>query len=89
MCNEIRALTMKHDQYLTSIELLKLLKLHHNNCSDYRAAQILGITQQAVSKLMLGQAVMSDETALKLAKEADLNPLMVVFSVIRERAKNP
>lgn len=31
---------------------------------------------------------MSDETALKISKELDLPPVLVVFSVIRERSKN-
>lgn len=72
----------------TTIEWLKLLKHKHNNCSDYRVAKILGLTQQGVSGLMLGKNVMSDVTAVKIAQELELSPLLVVMAAIRERTKN-
>ena len=72
----------------TTKEWLMLLKHKKNNCSDYQLSKILGITQQAVSLQMLGKSVMSDETALKVAKELEMSPLLLVVSVIRERTKN-
>lgn len=71
----------------TTKEWLKLLKHKHNNCSDYRLAKILGLTQQGVSGLMLGKNAMSDVTAVKIAKELNLSPLLLVMSAMRERTQ--
>lgn len=72
----------------TTIEWIKLLKHKHNNCSDYQASKILGMTQQAISGLTLGKSVMSDETAVKIARELNIPPLLVVMAAIRERTKS-
>ena len=71
----------------TTIEWIKLLKHKHNNCSDYQASKILGMTQQAISGLTLGKSVMSDETAVKIARELNIPPILVVMAAIRERTK--
>ena len=71
----------------TTIEWFKLLKHKHNNCSDYQASKILGMTQQAISGLTLGKSVMSDETAVKIARELNIPPILVVMAAIRERTK--
>ncbi len=71
----------------TTRQWLILLKDKKNNCSDYQAAKILGITQQSMSGLMLGKSVMSDETAVKIARELNIPPILVVMAAIRERTK--
>lgn len=78
----------KFDNLPTTKQWLMLLKDKNNDCSDYRLAKILGITQQGMSGLMLGKSVMSDETALKVAKELEVPPLLLVMSAIRERTKS-
>ena len=75
------------ENLLTTRQWLILLKDKKNNCSDYQAAKILGITQQSMSGLMLGKSVMSDETAVKIARELNIPPILVVMAAIRERTK--
>jgi plasmid maintenance system antidote protein VapI len=72
----------------TTKEWLMLLKHKRNNCSDYQAAKILGITQPSMSNLMSGKNVMSDETAIKIAKELNVSPILLVMSATRERTKS-
>ena len=79
---------MKTTEFLTTVELLEALRRRENGCSDYRLAKILGISHQGIHHLLHKGGVMSDETALYLADELDLPPVLVVFSAIRERAKN-
>ena len=83
---------MKDTQFFTTVELLELLRRkysrHDERCSDYRLSRVLGVTPKAISHLLHHNGVMSDETAVKVANELDIPPLLVVFSVIRERSKN-
>ena len=78
----------------TTIEWIKLLKHKHNNFYELffedaiQASKILGMTQQAISGLTLGKSVMSDETAVKIARELNIPPLLVVMAAIRERTKS-
>lgn len=76
------------DNLPTTKQWLMLLKDKHNNCSDYRLSKILGLTHQGVSGLMLGKNVMSDETAVKIAKELNMPTVLLVMSAIRERTKS-
>ena len=80
---------MQELEFLTTVELLKLLKDKYDNCSDYRLAKVLGVTPQAVSLWQQGKSIMNDEAALKVAKELDISPALAVLSVMRERTKNP
>lgn len=80
---------MENLELLTSAELLKLLRDKLNGCSDYRLAKVLNISQSAMSALINGKSVMSDETALKVATELGISPALAVLSVMRERTKNP
>ncbi len=76
---------MNDFDFLTSVQLINILK-NKENCTDYRAAKLLGISTSAMSLLMNGKTIMSDETAVKLARLIGYSPAVVVFSVMRERA---
>jgi len=79
---------MQELQFFTTVELLEALRRKELGCTDYRLAKILGINPNSVYNLLYKGGVMSDETALKISKELDIPPVLVVFSVIRERSKN-
>ena len=79
---------MLNEEFPTSVEWLKLLKKEQNLTSDYQLAKYLDLTQQAVSKLMLGKCVMSDTTALKVAEGLGFSHLLLILSVMRERSKS-
>lgn len=79
---------MLNEEFPTTVEWLKLLKKEKNLTSDYQLAKYLGLTHQAISKLMLGQSVMSDTTALKVADGLGFSHLLLILSVMRERAKS-
>lgn len=83
-----RGLTVSELTVFTTVELLEALRRKESGCTDYRLSKILGITPNAVRHLLYKGSVMSDETALKISRELDINPALVVFSVIRERSKN-
>lgn len=78
---------MFNGSLLTSADLLKLLKLNENDCTEYRLAKILRVTPTTVSHLLHGQSVMSDETAYKVAIELGYDPVFVLFCINIERAK--
>lgn len=79
---------MLNEEFPTTVQWLKLLKSEKNLTSDYQLAKYLGLTHQAISKLMLGQSVMSDTTALKVADGLGFSHLLLILSVMRERAKS-
>lgn len=79
---------MLNEQFPTTVEWLKLLKKEKNLTSDYQLAKYLGLTQQAISGLMLGKNVMSDTTALKVAEGLGYSHLLLILSVMRERSKS-
>lgn len=80
---------MSKTEFFTTIELLETLRRRENGCSDYRLAKILGLSHQGIHHLLHKGGVMSDDTAIALADELDLPPVLVVFSAIRERSKRP
>lgn len=69
---------MLKGEFPTSAEWLKLLKKEKNLTSDYQLSKYLGLTQQAVSSLMLGKSVMSDTTALKVADSLGYSHLLLI-----------
>lgn len=79
---------MQELQVFTTVELLEALRRKESGCTDYRLAKLLGINPNSVYNLLYKGGVMSDETALKISRELDLPPVLVVFSVIRERSKS-
>ncbi|WP_261840926.1 hypothetical protein [Aliamphritea ceti] len=61
-----------------SMKLLTKLKAMNDGCSDYRAAQILEISQQSISKVKNNGTSLSDETLTRLANLVGENPVIVV-----------
>lgn len=78
---------MFNDELLTTVDLLKLLKLKENNCTEYRLAKILRVKPTTISNLLHYGTVMSDETAYKVAIELGYDPVFVLFCINIERAK--
>jgi len=72
---------------ITTLELLDLLKEEAELPSDYAVARFLNITPQAVSRWRKGN-VMSEETAIKVARVLKMDQEFVVISNIVERQKN-
>ncbi len=70
-----------------SIELLDRLKASQDNASDYRAAKLLGVAQQTMSKYRNGQAPLSPEKVIIACQLAGLDPLEWLMRLQLERAR--
>lgn len=70
-----------------TVTYLEQLQAAHGGASDYRAAKILGITHQTVSKWRNRGTQMKDETALKVAQLLGLPPIRIIASIHAEQAK--
>jgi len=69
--------------------LLNELKIKHDGCSDYKAAQIIGCTRQHISRVQSGEKNFSPEVVLKIAVEAGKDPLEAMLERLIEGAENP
>lgn len=67
--------------------LLDELKLAMGVESDYRAADILGVTRSTVSKWRQGKGGMSEETALRAAHLIGYDPAYVLLRIQLEQAQ--
>lgn len=74
---------------MKTIDYLSAAKKRLGITSDYAFAQHLGVTRGAVSLLVNGKVIMSDETAIKIAHILDIDPLELMAAANRERAKTP
>lgn len=70
-----------------SIELLDEFKAALGGVSDYRAAKLLEVAQQTMSKYRNGQAPMSPEKVLMACELADLDSVDWLLRLYRERAR--
>ena len=68
---------------------LEAIKARHGGVSDYRAAQILEVTKQAVSRWKNGQDTFSPATAKKVAEELGIDEEIVVIESQIDRCKTP
>jgi hypothetical protein len=73
---------------ITTLDLLELVKKTYENCSDYRAAQLLEISRQTPSTWIHRGSVMDDKTAIKAALLCNLDPEYVLACIAAERAKD-
>lgn len=71
----------------TTLDFLDRLKAAHDDCSDYRAAQILGISKNTVYSWKEGH-VMSDKTGITLAEIMDISPGYVLACLHAESSKD-
>ena len=73
----------------STIEFLDAISTKHGGASDYRLAKLLGVTRGAVSAYRCKRIGLSDELALKVAAELNLDPVFVLACAHAERAKQP
>lgn len=57
--------------------------------SDYAVAKMLGISEDAVNGYRTGKRTMDNRTCRKIAEALSVDPLRVIASVERERARDP
>lgn len=70
-----------------TIELLDALKASQNNCSDYRAAKLLGVSQPTMSKYRNRDLPLSPEKVLLACEIAGLDAVDWLLRLYRERAR--
>lgn len=70
-----------------TLELLEALKASQGNCSDYRAAKILGVAQPQICKYRSGERPLSPEKVLFICEMVGLDGVDWLLKLYRERAK--
>jgi plasmid maintenance system antidote protein VapI len=70
-----------------SIELLDAFKSANGGCSDYRAAKLIGVSQQTISKIRQTDTRFSPEKVLLLCEMAGLDSVEWLLRWHRERAR--
>ena len=70
-----------------TLELLEALKASQGNCSDYRAAKILGIGQPQICKYRNGERPLSPEKVLFICDLIGFDACDWLLKLYRERAK--
>jgi len=71
-----------------STDLLDALKASQGNASDYRAAKLLCVTQQTISKYRTDQCPLSAEKVILACELAGLDPIEWLLKLQAERAKS-
>lgn len=72
----------------TTLDFLERLKAKYDGASDYRAAQLLGVTKSAVYSWRHRGKHMGDDTAVKMAELLDLHPAYVMACTSAERSES-
>jgi len=73
----------------TMDEYIEQIRKRYNIDSDYRLAQLLGVTRQAIHHHKIGRAKhVSEETAYQIAALLGLDPKKVLLTLAIEKAKN-
>lgn len=67
---------------------MDILRERYDGCSDYRIAQLLGVTKACVSRWSNGKGGMGDEPAAKLADLCGLDGVEVLTELYMERSKS-
>lgn len=68
-------------------DLLDALKASNGGLSDYRAAKIIGVVQQTMTKYNNGDLNLSPEKVILICEALDLDPKEWLLKLYRERAK--
>ena len=68
-------------------DYIERVRARNNGCSDYRIAQILGISKQSMSKYRSAGTPADDEIAAKIAVALDLPPMRVIADLRAGRAE--
>lgn len=74
---------------MNTIQYLDAVKTRHKWTSDYKLAQELQITRQAMSKYRHGKITIGDEMCLKVANLLEIAPESVLIDIVAERTKFP
>ena len=69
-------------------QFLNAVKSRHNIKSDYKLAQVLGLTHSAISNYRSGRSSFDSTTSAKIAELLSLPPLEVIAAIEMERAKS-
>lgn len=76
----------------TTVQLLNLIRKYQKikgfPDTDYRLSKVLGMTPQGIAHMTQNGGIMTEETALKVAKELDLPPIYTLLCAWHERNKN-
>jgi len=67
---------------------LDILRNQYGGCSDYRIAQLLGVSKACVSRWVNGKVGLGDESAAKLADLCGLDAVEVLTELHLEKAKS-
>ncbi len=67
---------------------LDIIRKQYGGCSDYRIAQLLGVTRTAVSRWSQGKGTIGDEPAARLAELCELDPVEVLTELYIERSQS-
>lgn len=70
-----------------TLELLEALKASQGNCSDYRAAKLLGVAQPQICKYRNGERPLSPEKVLFICELIGLDAVDWLLRLYRERAR--
>ena len=70
-----------------SIELLDALKAFNGGCSDYKAAQLIGVRQQTMSQYRSERCPLSAEKVLLICEMIGFDAVDWLLRYHRERAK--
>lgn len=72
----------------TTIEFLDALKARNGGASDYRMAQILGVTKSAVSQYRNGKTFFDNSMAIKVSKMLNIDAGFVLACCQAERSRS-
>lgn len=73
-------------KYPATTKYLDMMKAQYFGASDYRIAQLLGVSKNAVSKWRRDVAGMSEDIGMIVADRLDLDVVVVVTELNRDRA---
>lgn len=74
--------------YLATKKYMDILRKQYNDCSNYRIAQLLGVTKGCVSRWSNGKNGMGDDAAARLADLCGLDGVEVLTELYLERSKS-
>lgn len=73
----------------TTQTYLTKLQAKYDGASQYKAANILGVSHQAITNYKKGYRQMNEEVATKMAHELGLDPVKMYAEVRTETAESP
>lgn len=75
-------------RWFTAQELLELLRRMNGDCTDYRLAKLLEMTQTGIIAITKHGGTLSDEKAILAAELLKLPPSYVILCMHLQRAKD-